>query len=253
MVVGNWKMHKTVAESVVIARRLSKTLNDIQGVEIVIAPSFTALKPVGEVLKGTHLRLAAQNVHWEEQGMFTGEVSPVQLSDLGCWMVLIGHSERRRLFGETDEMVRRKLIGAMGQGLHPLLCVGETIEQRKADRTAGILREQLAKSFRGVTTDAASRINVAYEPVWAIGVGQVATPMQISEAHGLIRQELGKLFGDESAEGIRVLYGGSVTSENMADLASIKALDGVLVGGASLQADRFATIVKTLAKAKQEN
>ena len=253
MVVGNWKMHKTVAGSVAAVRRLSRRLKNSRGVEILIAPSFTALRSVGEILKGlkgTRLRLAAQNVHWEEEGAFTGEVSPVQLKEAGCRAVLVGHSERRRLFGETDEIVHRKVFGALKQGLSPVLCVGETLEQRKADMTAGVLKEQLGRCLAGVAKEQADRIIVAYEPVWAIGTGQVATAIQISEVHGLIRQELAGILGHEPAERIRILYGGSVTPENIEALAAIQTLDGVLVGGASLKPDGFAAIVKTVAKIK---
>ncbi|HEY5594423.1 MAG TPA: triose-phosphate isomerase [Nitrospiria bacterium] len=249
--VGNWKMHMTVAESAAAAERLSGLLGDIRHVEIVIAPSYTALQAVGETLKGTGLLLAAQNVHWEEKGAFTGEVSAAQLKDTGCRFVLIGHSERRLIFGETDENVKRKLAAALKHGLKAVLCVGETVEQRRAGQTAAVVRDQLEKDLADATQGPTERILIAYEPVWAIGTGRVATAAQISEVHEIIRQALDKIFGSDSGGAIRVLYGGSVTPDNIADLAAIQNLDGVLVGGASLKPDGFAAIVKTLEKVKR--
>lgn len=249
--MGNWKMHMTVAESAAAAERLSGLLGDIRHVEIVIAPSYTALQAVGEVLKETGLLLASQNIHWEEKGAFTGEVSATQIKDTGCRFVLIGHSERRLIFGETDEMVRRKSAAALKQGLNAVLCVGETLDQYRAGQTAAVVREQLKKDLTDVTKGLSERILIAYEPVWAIGTGQVATAAQISEVHEMIRGTLSEIFGPEPAGAVRVLYGGSVTPDNIADLATIKNLDGVLVGGASLKPDGFAAIVKILEKVKK--
>jgi triosephosphate isomerase len=245
-------MHMTVAESAAAAKRLSGLLGDLPQVEVVIAPSYTALQVVGEVLRGTGLLLASQNVHWEEKGAFTGEVSVAQIKDAGCRFVLIGHSERRLIFGETDERVGRKLSAALKQDLNAVLCVGETVEQRRAGQTAAVVREQLKKDLAGVTQGPSERILIAYEPVWAIGTGQVATAAQISDVHEMIRRTLAEILGPGPAEAVRVLYGGSVTPDNIADLAAIKNLDGVLVGGASLKADGFAAIVKTLEKMKRE-
>ncbi|MBI3596030.1 MAG: triose-phosphate isomerase [Nitrospirae bacterium] len=243
-------MHMTLAEATAAARQLSELLGDARLVEIVIAPTYTALQAVGEVLKGTGILLAAQNVHWDDQGAYTGEVSPIQLKDAGCRVVLIGHSERRTIFGETDEMVRRKLIAALREGLSAVVCVGETLEQRRTGQTAAVVRAQLEKGLADATNGLFDRLLIAYEPIWAIGTGQVATAAQISEVHALIRQHLAKILGPDSAEAIRVIYGGSVTPGNIADLAAIKDLDGVLVGGASLKPDGFAAIVKTLEKAR---
>ncbi|MEK6684096.1 MAG: triose-phosphate isomerase [Nitrospirota bacterium] len=251
IVIGNWKMHMTAAESAAAAERLSELLGDVRHVEIVIAPSYTSLKVVGDVLRGTGLWLAAQNVHWEEKGAFTGEISAAQLKDIGCRFVLIGHSERRLIFGETDESVKRKAAAALKQGLSAVLCVGETLEQRRAGQTAAVVRNQLEKDTADVTQEPSERILIAYEPVWAIGTGRAATAAQISEVHEMIRHELDKIFGPDSGGAIRILYGGSVTPDTMADLAAVQNLDGVLVGGASLEPDGFAAIVKTLEKIKR--
>ncbi|MBI3810999.1 MAG: triose-phosphate isomerase [Nitrospirae bacterium] len=244
-------MHLTVSESAAVAQRLAGLLGDPRRVEVVIAPSYTALQSVGGVLKETGLLLASQNVHWEEKGAFTGEVSATQIKDTGCRFVLIGHSERRVVFGETDEMVRRKLAAALKQGLNTVLCVGETLEQHQSGQTVAVVRDQLKKDLADLTDGPSGKIIIAYEPVWAIGTGRVATAAQISEIHEMIRGTLSEIFGPASAEAVRVLYGGSVTPDNIADLATIENLDGVLVGGASLKPDGFATIVKTLEKVKR--
>lgn len=244
-------MNLSLAEAAAVAQRLAGLLGDLRQVEVVIAPSYTALQSVGGVLKGSGLHLASQNVHWEEKGAFTGEVSAVQLKDTGCEFVLIGHSERRAIFGETDEMVRRKLAAALKQGLSPVLCVGETVEQHRSGQTTAVVREQLKKDLADLAQGPSENILIAYEPVWAIGTGQVATAAQISEVHEMIRETLAEIFGPKPAEAVRVLYGGSVTPDNIADLAEIKNLDGVLVGGASLKPDGFAAIVKTLEKVKR--
>ncbi|MBI3995935.1 MAG: triose-phosphate isomerase, partial [Nitrospirae bacterium] len=198
--IGNWKMHMTAAESAAAARRLSGLVGDVRGVEVVIAPSFTALQSVGEALKGTGLLLAGQNVHWEEKGAFTGEVSAAQLKDAGCRFVLIGHSERRAIFGETDEMAGRKLTAALKAGLDAVLCVGETLDQRRSGRTAAVVKEQLEKDLAGAAPGPSNRILIAYEPVWAIGTGQVATAEQVSEVHEMIRRALAGILGPDSGE-----------------------------------------------------
>ena len=244
-------MHMTLAEAATTARRLAELLGGARRVEVVIAPSYTALHAVGEALKGTGILLAAQNVHWDDEGAYTGEVSAIQLKDAGCRFVIIGHSERRTLFGETDETVNRKLIAVLKQGLSAVLCVGETLEQRRIGQTAAVVMTQLEKGLANVTQGPFDRLAIAYEPIWAIGTGQVATPAQVSEVHALIRQQLAKILGPDSAEAVRVLYGGSVTPQNIGDLVGIKDLDGVLVGGASLKPDGFATIVKTLEKVQR--
>jgi triosephosphate isomerase (TIM) len=248
--VGNWKMHRTVDESTAAVRELLELLGAARDVEVAVAPSFTALRAVDQILRETGLRLAAQNAHWEESGAFTGEVSATQLKDAGCSLVLIGHSERRHIFGESDEMVKRRLHGVLKQGLAAVLCIGETLEQRLEGRTADVVRAQMREGLGDPGGKFSERILIAYEPVWAIGTGQVATAEQISEALGMIRREFEKRFGSAPAESVRILYGGSVTPENITDLSGVGDLDGVLVGGASLSALRFASIIKGLGKGK---
>ena len=246
MAVGNWKMHKTVPEAVALARELSEKVSTIKNVDIMIAPSFTVLRSAGEVFRGTAaVGLAAQDLHWENQGAYTGEVSPLQLVDVGCVAVLIGHSERRQYFHETDETVCRKIHAAIQHGLIPIVCLGETLEQRQTGQTGSVLESQIQKGFIGVANKAAESIVIAYEPVWAIGTGRLAVPEEISEAHRLIRKKLSVIF-NRGADSIRILYGGSVTPENIQELVAIDELDGVLVGGASLDADKFARVVRAL-------
>jgi triosephosphate isomerase (TIM) len=248
--VGNWKMHRTVDESTAAVRELLELLGAVRDIEVAVAPSYTALRAVGEVLRGTEIRLAAQNAHWEESGAFTGEVSAAQLKDAGCRLVLIGHSERRHIFGESDEMVKRKLAGVLKQGLDVVLCVGETLEQRLEGRTSAVVQAQMREGLGDPGGKISGRILMAYEPVWAIGTGQVATAEQISEVLGMIRREFEKRFGSAPAESVRILYGGSVTPDNIAELSGVGELDGVLVGGASLSAPRFTSIIKGLGKGK---
>lgn len=245
MAVGNWKMHKTIPEAVALARELSEKVSTIKNVDIMIAPSFTILRSAGEVLRGTAIGLAAQDLHWENQGAYTGEVSPLQLIDVGCVAVLIGHSERRQYFHETDETVCRKIHAAIQHGLIPIVCLGETLEQRQTGQTGSVLELQIQKGFIGVANKAAESIVIAYEPVWAIGTGRLAVPEQIAEAHRLIRKRLSVIFGQE-AEAIRILYGGSVSQENIQELVAIEELDGVLVGGASLNVGKFVRIIRVL-------
>jgi len=249
-VCGNWKMHRTVGESTTAVRELLEQLGADRDVEVAVAPSFTALRAVGEVLSESGLRLAAQNAHWEESGAFTGEVSASQLKDAGCSLVLIGHSERRHIFGESDEMVRRKLTGVLKQGLDAVLCVGETLDQRLEGRTSDVVQTQIRKGLGDPGGKNSGRVLMAYEPVWAIGTGRVATAEQISEVLGMIRREFIKRFDSDSAESVRILYGGSVTPENITELSGVRDLDGVLVGGASLSARGFASIIRGLGKGR---
>jgi triosephosphate isomerase len=247
MAAGNWKMHKTVAEAVGSAGELAQQVSDVKGLEILIAPSFTALRSVGEVLRGTGIQLAAQNMHWRDEGAFTGEVSPLQLMDVGCTAVLIGHSERRQHFGETDEAVAEKASAAVRHGLLPIVCVGETGAERKAGKTESRLELQIQKGLSGLPKELEASVVIAYEPVWAIGTGVVARPDQIEEAHRFIRGKLADLFGKGSAMKIRILYGGSVTPENIGELVRIEDLDGVLVGGASQKPSEFSRIIRVIA------
>jgi len=245
LVVGNWKMHGTQSEASALAREIRKGLKNINDVDVVLAPPFTCLGAVTRVLKGSAIGLAAQNVHWEEEGAFTGEISPKMLRALGCRFVIVGHSERRRLFQESDQAVAEKTLASLRAGLRPILCVGETSEERKKELTTRVFARQLRTALKGVGKSAIEKIEIAYEPVWAIGTGQNATPRQISRAHRWIQEVLQGLFGRKGAQKCRILYGGSVRPENAAELARVPEVSGLLVGGASLKATTFLSIVRS--------
>ena len=249
--VGNWKLHMTVAEAVSNVRLLSRSLGAKEGVEVFVAPSFTSLEAVGQVLQGSPIGLSAQDLYWEDEGAYTGEVSPSQLVDVGCKATLIGHSERRQYFAETDESVHRKVKAALRHRLMPILCIGESLEQRKAGQTASVIERQIRRGLEGIGDEEAVSLVIAYEPLWAIGTGQVATPDQIALSHQLIRKRLSAIFPN-SAERIPILYGGSVTPDNIQILAGIKELGGILVGGASLNIGKFIKIINGLARKVQE-
>jgi len=240
-------MHKTVAESLEFARALAPGLAGLREVEIGIAPPFTALAPLRDALAGTPIALCAQNAHAEKQGAFTGEVAVPMLAELGVRYVIVGHSERRQLFGETDEIVARKLAAVHGAGLRPILCVGELLAERESGRTFDVLARQLAGSLAGSDRALARALVIAYEPVWAIGTGRTATPAIAQEAHAFIRVRLADRFGAE-ASGIRVQYGGSVKPENCAELLAQPDIDGALVGGASLDPEGFSAIIRSRAR-----
>jgi triosephosphate isomerase len=242
-ICGNWKLHKTIAESVALATELRNQLGAVRDVEVAIAPTFTALAPVAKRLEGSAIRLAAQDCFWEERGAWTGEVAPGQLKDAGCTYVIVGHSERRQHFGELDAAVGLKARAALAAGLAPIICVGETLAEREAGETTGRIAAQLAGALSGLTTEEARRIVLAYEPVWAIGTGRTATPAQAGEVHRFIRGQLAERF-DEAAEEIRIQYGGSVKPDNIANLMAENDVDGALVGGASLLAKDFVPIVR---------
>ena len=243
LVVGNWKMHGTQ----VMARELAEALRDglkrPRGVEVVVCPPFTALPAVAEVLKGGAVALGAQNCHWEEQGAFTGEVSPAMLAELGCRWVLLGHSERRHVFRETDEDINRKVGAALRHGMRPVLCVGETEEERRKGLTFTVVEGQLRAGWAGVAPDDLARCVLAYEPVWAIGTGVNATAAQAAEVHGYLRGLVSEVASKELAQSVRILYGGSVKPDNTAALMDEADIDGALVGGASLDPTSFAQIV----------
>jgi triosephosphate isomerase (TIM) len=243
LIIGNWKMHKTVAEAVAFARELSGGFTAMADREVAIAPPFTALQALHAVLKDTPIALCAQDVHWEREGAFTGEVSAPMLLDAGCRYVLIGHSERRRWFGETNEDVSRKAKAALGAGLFPVVCVGETLDEREADQTFSIIRRQLKEGLNNIPADDIRRAIVAYEPVWAIGTGKTAALDQAEEIHDFIRQFLARIYGTDIAAGICILYGGSVNPDNAGSLVAQKDIDGLLVGGASLDAGSFRKII----------
>jgi len=241
VVAGNWKMNATNPEAVALTRELVTALGPAPPCEIVLCPPFTALTEVSLLLGGTPLRLGGQNVHPETKGAFTGEVSGAMLRSAGCSHVIVGHSERRRLFGESDELVGKKARAALGAGLIPIVCVGETLDERERDETARVVERQLEAAVLDLPPDALAHVLLAYEPVWAIGTGRTATPAQAQEVHALLRARLGERFG-EGGRRVRILYGGSVTARNAGDLLAEEDVDGALVGGASLEAAGFAAI-----------
>jgi triosephosphate isomerase len=241
-IAGNWKMYKTLDEARALARDIRQGVAADQRVEVGLGPTFTALATVAAELAGSNLRLVAQNAFWEKQGAFTGEISPLMLADVGCQYVIIGHSERRQHFGETNATVNRRLNAVLAAELAVILCVGETLEQRESHKTFEVVRTQLQEGL-GDLTPAADRLVIAYEPVWAIGTGQTATPDQAQEVHAFIRSLLRELRG-QVAEEIRIQYGGSVTPDNAVDLLSEVDIDGALVGGASLKPESFLGIIK---------
>ena len=244
-IIANWKMHGSQAEALALARGVRRLLgNRSSAVEVVLAPPFTSLETVRRAIKGSPLRLSAQNLYWPPRGAFTGEVGADMLRDAGCSHVIVGHSERRRLFGETNRDVGRKLAAALEASLKPVLCIGETLQERRAGRTRRTLSAQLSGALKGVSKSVNGCLIVAYEPVWAIGTGRNATPAQVMETHGWLRRALVRRFGAAQARQIPILYGGSVNPGNAPELAMVPEVDGVLVGGASLDHRSFAEIVK---------
>lgn len=243
IIVGNWKMNCTIPDALDLVKSLKMMVSEAKGREIVVAPPFTALSPVARALVGSNMTLAAQNLHWEDKGAFTGEVSAGMLLAAGCDYVIVGHSERRQLFAETDDWINRKVAAALSAGLIPIFCVGETLAEREGGETFSVIERQLTAGLKDVSISDSDDLVVAYEPVWAIGTGKTATPKQAQEVHSHIRELLKKIF-NEAAENIRILYGGSVKPENIDELMTEPDIDGALVGGASLQADSFARIAK---------
>jgi len=242
-IAGNWKMYKTVAETVKYVKEFRAMVKDISGVEIVIAPPFTALHAAAEAARNSNVGVAAQNLYWGREGAFTGEISATMIAEAGAQYVIIGHSERRTLFGETDASVNRKVAAAFAGGLTPIVCIGETLDQRERNETFAVLDRQIKEGLDGITSAQVVQLVIAYEPVWAIGTGRNATPAQAAEAHGHIRKRLQNWFGADGAELCHVIYGGSVKPENIGDLASQPDVDGALVGGASLDVKAFYDIV----------
>jgi triosephosphate isomerase (TIM) len=247
LVAGNWKMYKTAAAAAELAQHVRAGVTDVAA-EVVIVPPLTALHVVRESLRGSNVGLAAQNMHWEKEGAFTGEVSPTMLQDAGCTHVVLGHSERRQMFGETDEGVGRKGRAAVDNHLVPILCVGETLAERDSSRTLEVVERQVEAALRALTPDEAARVVIAYEPVWAIGTGRTATPEQAQEVHDFIRRRVARSHGDPVGAAVRILYGGSVKPDNAVELMGQRDVDGALVGGASLKADSFLAIVRAAAR-----
>jgi len=235
---GNWKMHKKIGEAIELANGLLRELYGIEECRIIICPPFTALSEVKDVIMDSNILLGAQNMFWEKEGAYTGEISPLMLKDVGCEYVIIGHSERRRYFGEDEQIVNRKIKLALGTGLKPIFCLGEKLEERKAGKTLEIVEIQLIGGLREITPQEMKHIIIAYEPVWAIGT------QQAEEVQAFIRQKLTELYGEQIAEEVSILYGGSVKPDNIEDLMVERDIDGVLVGGASLKVESFSQIVK---------
>ena len=244
ILAGNWKMHGARAEALALAGALANSVGTVSGREVVIAPPYSALEPVKQLIAGTVIKLAAQNVHWEPKGAYTGEISVSMLHEAGCSHVIIGHSERRQLFGETNETVNRRLHAALHGGLVPIVCVGETLAEREADATAAVIARQIETAFQGVRSDQIAKCVIAYEPVWAIGTGRTATPGQAQEVHHAIRRQLVGLASETTSDAVRILYGGSVKPDNVDGLMMEPDIDGALVGGASLDPIAFARIVQ---------
>jgi triosephosphate isomerase len=247
LMVGNWKMYKTCAEGATFVTALAAAVAGVDGRDIVVAPPFTALADALRAAAPTNIKIAAQTMYWEDEGAFTGEVSPAMLTDLGVTAVIIGHSERRQLFCETDGNVQKKVHAALHHGLLPIMCVGETEAEREAGKTEEVLARQIAAGFELAQSEDAQRVAVAYEPIWAIGTGRTATPEIAQEAVAFIRRQIAYGAGEEAAQAVRILYGGSVRADNIDELMAQPDIDGVLVGGASLKVESFARIVRFVA------
>lgn len=243
VIAGNWKMHKTRDEARALVSAIREWSGNFTPREVVIAPPFTALAAAAEEIKGSGIVLAAQNAHWEDKGAFTGEISLPMLRDAGCGMVILGHSERRQYFGETDEMINRKVKAVLNAGLQPIICIGETLAERESGKHEATVSQQLIGGLDGLTPEDLLRIIFAYEPVWAIGTGRTASPETAQEMHGYIRGQLLEKFG-KNAEMVRILYGGSVKPDNVDDLMRKPDIDGALVGGACLEAESFLRIIR---------
>jgi len=249
LIVANWKMHGGQALCALLARQIVSGLRrQPASAEVVLAPPFTSLETVRRLLRGSTVKLAAQNCHWELQGAFTGEVSPVMVRELGCDYVIVGHSERRHILHESDEMIARKLAPIVTQGMRAILCVGETLDQRQTGKTSAVIRRQLRIALKGLTKADIAKVEIAYEPVWAIGTGQNATPKQINQVHRRIRVCLMQWFGPSAAKPLRILYGGSVKPENVNSLVVNKEINGLLVGGASLKSETFLPIIQAFSQ-----
>jgi len=248
IIAGNWKMNTTVSEAVKLVGEMKSLLDPINNVEKVVCPPFVSLTAVKETLKGSSVKLGAQNMYFEEKGAFTGEISPLMLAGL-CEYVILGHSERRQYFGETNEIINKKIRAALKAGIKPILCVGESLAQYEAGQTEAVVTDHVTGSLKDIP--ASANLVVAYEPVWAIGTGKAATSEQANKVIGMIRKIVTKMYGDSFAQSLRILYGGSVTAENIAELMKQPEIDGGLVGGASLKVEPFASIVRQTGQVKK--
>ena len=248
MIAGNWKMNTTAGEATALVKEMLLALDQIDNVDKVVCPPFISLATVGKLIKGSSIKLGAQNVYYQEKGAYTGEISPLMLADL-CQFVIIGHSERRQYFNETGEIVNKKIAAALNVGLKPILCIGERLEENEAGRTEEVVTEQLRSSLTGI--DSLSSLTIAYEPVWAIGTGKAATGEQANETIGLIRHNVAELYNERTAQNVRILYGGSVTAAKTTEFMNQSEIDGALVGGASLKATEFLSIVRQTAEIRR--
>lgn len=248
LIAGNWKMFKTRSEAKTLVEGLKASCSDVKDREILVCPPYTALEQVSAIVKTGPVTLGAQNMHWEAKGAFTGEIAPGMLVDIGVKYVIIGHSERRQYFAETDETVNKKMKAAIAAGLTPIVCIGETLAEREANKTLSVIGTQIKAGMAGLTKEQAGKIVIAYEPVWAIGTGKTATSAQAQEVHAFIRKLFGEMNGAEAADAVRILYGGSMKPDNVSELMGQPDIDGGLVGGASLEVDSFTKIIKYAAK-----
>lgn len=244
IIAGNWKMHKTIGESVSLIKELKALVKDVEDREIVVCPPFTALSAVGAEIKASNIELGAQNMFYEKEGAFTGEISALMLKEIGCRYIIIGHSERRQYFNETNEMINKKIRLALKLGLSPILCIGETLKQREKNVTQNVVGDHIRNGLKSLTEKNMKNIVIAYEPVWAIGTGKNATAEQAEDVHVFVRDLLKKIFSKKTASNTRILYGGSVNPDNIKELMVKENIDGALVGGASLDALKFSMIVK---------
>jgi len=244
VIAGNWKMHNTISEALDLVRGVKSQVEGITDVEIIVSPVYTALASVAAELKGSNINVASQNIFWEEKGAFTGEIAPNMITDAGCSHAIIGHSERRQYFGETDETVNKRVKASLAAGLIPILCVGETLEERDAGNTIAVVETQIKGGLVDISAEDMAKIIVAYEPVWAIGTGKTATPDMAEDVHKQIRSIVAEISDAAIADGTRILYGGSVKPENVDELMAQPDIDGALVGGAALKADSFVRLVK---------
>ncbi|ADG70974.1 triose-phosphate isomerase [Brachyspira murdochii] len=248
LIAGNWKMNNSNKEALELVNQLKNLVKDVKDRDIMIAPTFTCLSDVHNAVKGSNIKLGAQNLYFEEKGAFTGQISADMLLAVGCEYVIVGHSECRDIFGEKDELINKKVKRALDKNLIPVLCVGEHLEEREKGITSDIVSSQTKEAFKGLSEAEAKKVVIAYEPVWAIGTGKTATPQDADEVHKTIRETLKSLYNESVAEGMIILYGGSVNEKNADDLLNMPNIDGALVGGASLVADKFARIVNYIAK-----
>ena len=245
MIAGNWKLNKTIREAIELVTLLKREIGELQNVDVVVCPPYTALSDVSEILsESSDIQLGAQDLYWEEKGAFTGEISGSMIKEAGANFVIVGHSERRQFFYETNETVNKKTRAALKNNLTPIVCIGESLAERESGKTFQVIEAQFKGSFAHFSREEMKKIIIAYEPVWAIGTGKVATPQQAQEVHAFIREELTKAFGEDAASGLRILYGGSVKPDNISSLMGEADIDGALVGGASLEAGQFSELVK---------